>query len=361
MLYQTTNPHGGDTYGRNISLDYSANINPLGTPAVVLEAMQQALSEADRYPDPFCRQLRLAIADHEGVAPDDILCGNGAAELIYTYCQATRPSHALTLAPTFAEYALAVAAAGGQMTYYPLSAANGFQLDEAFLPFLAATRPQVLFLCHPNNPTGRRIAPPLLQSILRICQQQGTDLVVDECFGDFADPPLSLRGELANHSRLLLLQAFTKNYALAGIRLGYCLSSNHRLLARLAQCQQPWNVSQVAQAAGIACYKAAAQLQQARELIAQQRPWLQQQLEALGLWVCPSCTNYLLFCAGEGLERQLQARGIAIRCCANYLGLSSRWYRIAVRSQAENRILIRNLQQLAATAPHTLTPNTQLC
>ena len=103
MLYQTQNPHGGDIYGRPVRLDFSANTNPYGTPLGVLEAVSSALPMMHRYPDPYCRTLIRAISEFENVPPEFILCGSGAAELIYSYGEALRPKTAVELAPTFSE------------------------------------------------------------------------------------------------------------------------------------------------------------------------------------------------------------------------------------------------------------------
>ena len=101
MLYQMENQHGGDVYGGGITLDFSANTNPLGTPPSVLEAVCRALPQLHRYPDPYCRRLVQAIAGHEQVPASYILCGNGAADLIYAYCAALRPRTAVELAHRF--------------------------------------------------------------------------------------------------------------------------------------------------------------------------------------------------------------------------------------------------------------------
>ena len=100
MLYGVKNPHGGDRYGDGIALDFSANVSPLGTPKCVTEAIERGLPELYRYPDPYCRALVQAIARYEGVPGEFILCGNGASELIYAYCEAVRPGRAMELAPT---------------------------------------------------------------------------------------------------------------------------------------------------------------------------------------------------------------------------------------------------------------------
>ena len=106
MLYQTKNPHGGDVSGEEVLLDFSANTNPYGTPQGILDAVCVALSKMHRYPDPYCRELVCKIADFENVPKEYVLCGNGAAELIYSYCAAVHPAVAVELAPTFSEYSL---------------------------------------------------------------------------------------------------------------------------------------------------------------------------------------------------------------------------------------------------------------
>ena len=187
MLYQTMNPHGGDLYGRPVVLDFSANTNPLGTPDAVRQAVIGAVSRLDRYPDPYCRALVQAIARFEQVPEDYILCGCGAAELIFSYCMAVRPKHALELAPTFSEYSTALEAVGCQVDRYSLVSDNGFVLKESFLSYLEAGEWDALFLCNPNNPTGQIIERGLLEQIARLCHEKQMPLFLDECFLDLTE------------------------------------------------------------------------------------------------------------------------------------------------------------------------------
>ena len=345
MLYQTENPHGGDLYGRAVSLDFSANTTPLGTPPAVGQAVIDAACLLNQYPDPYCRELVAALAAFEGVPESYILCGCGAAELIFSFCAAVKPCRALELAPTFSEYATALEAMGCGVDRYPLSEANGFVLTEAFLPFLDKGPWDAVFLCNPNNPTGQAVPPALLEEILALCHRKGIRLFVDECFLDLTDGgrDLSLKGRLADHPELFLLKAFTKSYGMAGLRLGYCLSGDSGLLRAMGRTVQPWNVSLPAQAAGVAALGETAFLERTRAVIHEERAWLRQQLEALGLWVCPSQANYLLVRGREGLWEKLLARGILARSCANYHGLGPRWLRLAVKRHEENRALIAAL------------------
>lgn len=346
MLYHTINPHGGDVYDGEIRLDFSANTNPYGTPQAVRDAISAVLTQVHQYPDPYCRKLVETISDFEAVPKDWILCGNGAAELIYAYCEALRPRRAMELAPTFSEYSLALERVGCAVERYPLEKENQFSLTEAFLPVLERSCPDVLFLCNPNNPTGQVIVAPLLERILNICDRQGTRLFVDECFLDLSDDSIGLKSHLAEHSMLFVLKAFTKSYGMAGLRLGYCLCADQELLEKMSHTVQPWNVSTLAQAAGVAALGQSEFLRETRALIPVERQWLQNQLEALGFWVCPSRANYLLFQGRPDLCQRLRERGIAIRSCSNYHGLGPGWYRIAVRLPEENERLIQAMKEV---------------
>lgn len=346
MLYQRKNPHGGDIYQGDIRLDFSANTNPLGTPEGVLEAIAQALPQLHRYPDPYCRRLVQAISDFEQVPKGEILCGNGAAELIYGYCRAMAPKRAMELAPTFSEYSQALAQVGCHVDRYGLQPGENFTLGADFLEVLQEKQPDVLFLCNPNNPTGQLIPRDRLAEILQLCRRMGCRVFLDECFMDLCDRDESMKGYLAEYPELLILKAFTKSYGMAGIRLGYCLSGNGALLEAMSRQVQPWNVSLLAQAAGVAALGEQTFLQTTRELIFTQRQEMQRQLEAMGLWVCPSHANYLLFRGKTGLDGQLRKQAIAIRNCGNYYGLEEGWYRVAVRRPEENRQLLDTMRTI---------------
>ena len=346
--------HGGDLVGARMVwkgklLDFSANLNPLGMPEGVRRAAEEAVRGAAHYPDPLCRALGAAIARRDGVAPEQVLCGNGAADLVFRLTFSQRPARALVTAPTFTEYQDAVLAAGGEVVYHRLTPENDFDLTEAVLDDLD-DGVDLAFFCTPNNPTGRLIAPGLLLRILERCQERGIRVVVDECFLALADPgeAAGLAGCLKEFPNLVLLRAFTKSYAMAGLRLGYCLSADAELLDRLSRCAQPWSVSGPAQAAGLAALAEPDYPARARRLIAGERAWLTAALGALGLRTVPSRVNYILFRVPgvDDLKERLLERGVLIRSCANYVGLGPDYYRVAVRLHWENEGLMRAMREV---------------
>ena len=345
--------HGGDwagfqrEYGRP-PLDFSANVSPLGVPDVVRRAAEAALSGLERYPDPLCRELREKLAADHGVPAGWILCGSGAADLIYRLAAAERPRAALVTAPTFSEYENALTLWGCRVTRLPLSPEENFALPESIL---SAVTPQtdLLFLCEPNNPTGRTTDRRLLQRILERCTACGTLLAVDECFNDFLDDPPAhtLLDELSHSENLLILRALTKSRGLAGLRLGYALSQDAALLEAMGRSGPPWAVSAPAQAAGMAALADTAGPEALRRLIRQERPRLSAGLAALGCRVCPGEANYLLFfCGAPALPQRLSERGVLIRDCSNYHGLGPGWYRAAVRLEHENTTFLKILEEV---------------
>lgn len=204
--------------------------------------------------------------------------------------------------------------------------------------------PGVVFLCNPNNPDGRNIPFSLLQRILAWCSEHAVRLFLDECFLDMSDHPDSMKPFLADHPELFLLRAFTKNYGMAGVRLGYGLCSDTELLASMSRMVQPWNVSVLAQAAGIAALREGDWILRARALIRTERGRLTEELKKMGFRVCASEANYLLFYGAAGLDRALRKKGIAIRNCGNYHNLGEGWYRIGLKLPEENDVLIQALR-----------------
>ena len=345
--------HGGDVltaqarYGGPV-LDCSANLNPLGMPPQVGETAARAAAQASPYPDPLCRELRAAIAAHDGVTPEQVLCGGGAAELIFRLAFALRPRRALVTAPTFSEYEGALSAAGCAVTRHLLRRERNFDVDEGILEAIGPDV-ELVFLCTPNNPTGRLIDQGLLLRIAEKCRGLGAVLAVDECFLPLACGGPGLAPWLVEYPNLLLLRAFTKSYAMAGLRLGYALCADTALLERMSAGGPPWSVSTPAQAAGLAALTQCPHWpEKARAFLEGERPALAAGLSAMGLDVVPGQANYLLFRAAgvTDLKESMLTRGVLIRSCANYHGLGEDWYRVCVGQAEQNRRLLAALQEV---------------
>lgn len=338
--------HGGDIYRHPGVLDFSANINPLGTPENVIRAAAKSLEQICHYPDARQSKLKEALAEYEQVPEEWLICGNGAAELIFALVQALHPRTALLPAPTFAEYEQALRGVGCEITYEVLRRDRGFVPEKSILEKITE-KLELLFLCNPNNPTGVLADPDLMRKIFLKCKETGTWLVVDECFLDFVKEPEAhtVKKMLSEYDRLFILKAFTKRYAMAGLRLGYGITSSQRLLERMEEGVQPWNVSTPAQEAGIAALQEEEYVQQARALIFREKEYLMGEMRELGYRVCDSQANYIFFQGEENLKEKLMGENIMIRDCSNYPGLKKGDFRIAVRTHEENLRLVEAIRK----------------
>jgi len=333
--------HGGDIYHYQDVIDFSSNCNPLGTPLGVREAIFKSADNIKHYPDVQCSELRCALEAYEGIPSTQIICGNGAADLIFTLALAGKPKRALLPVPTFAEYEKALKSVSCTITYYKIEEKNGFLIRNEILKQINDEL-DILFLCNPNNPTGLLCPDDLLIEILKACHKHQVLFVLDECFIDFLDRSgtHTMKSYLQDFKQLFILKAFTKRYAMAGLRLGYGLSSDTSLLDKMRQVTQPWNVSVPAQMAGIAALGENQYVEAARVLIRQERAYIKQALAQQGLYVYDSLANYVFFCGPKDLKERCLKEGILIRDCSNYYGLSKGYYRVAVRTHQENEKLL---------------------
>ena len=344
MLINKKSPHGGDIYTNAVRLDFSANINPAGMPDAVKQALHHAVENCGNYPDPYCTELRRKIAEYERLPESCILCGNGAAEMIYAYAFALpKGKPALIVSPTFCEYEQALTAEGIAAEHLVLKEADGFRLAEDFL-HTDFTKYTAVFLCSPNNPTGITVDPMILHAIAKT----GVRLFCDFCFLDLTETPekYEIPALLETYPNLTILRAFTKSYAMAGVRLGYAMSRDAEFLAAMSAKTQCWNVSALARAAGIAALGCTDWLTESVKHISAERRHLTEELTHLGIRVYPGEANYLLLYSDDDLCRKLMTRGIMVRDCSNYIGLSAGFVRIAVRTREENDALLTALKEV---------------
>lgn len=226
---------------------------------------------------------------------------------------------------------------------------NDFAVTDGFVDAIDDSTDAV-FLCQPNNPTGQVTPLVMVQKLLRRCADCGAVLVVDECFLDFlaARDALTAKTVLRDAPNLIILKAFTKLYAMAGVRLGYALCSDTALLDKMRAAGQPWAVSGLAQAAGLAALEETAYADSVRTLIADQRPRLAAGLRALGLRVVDGQANYLLFPRTGGLWGKTAPSRCGVRGCGTTRGWTRRGSRTAVRTQKENEQLLKIMREVLA-------------
>lgn len=338
-------------------VDFSVNVNPYGPSPNVLEAVTAATIAC--YPDRNCLQLRRTLLEQEigtkHISLESIVCGNGTAELIWAVARAylAPGKKAALIHPTFGEYYAASRAAGASVVTFQTQASEKFRIDvEAVTAWLNSERASLLWLCNPNNPTGVLIEHEHMIQIANACKENGTILVVDEAYWRFVTPHVAKSAldlvSTTESGSTIVLRSLTKDFALAGLRLGFVVTSPgmaNRLRAQLP----PWNVSTIAQAAGIAAIVDRTHLQTTLTLLYAERAAFFHALESTGLKVMPSRTHFCLLEVGNARQVRdtLLRKRILVRDCTSF-GLAE-MIRVATRPTEEWQQLLIALREIIRT------------
>lgn len=349
------NIHGGDIYSRQIRLDFSVNGNPLGMPAEARLSLLAAINHVGEYPDAAAGELTetvshmLSVQSGREIPGEYLVFGNGASELFLAVMHALKPENIVIPVPSFYGYEYAAKAADSHIKYVYLPEETAFCPGKELLQALTADT-DLLFLANPNNPTGQLMSREYLRELMEHCRQQGIIVVLDECFIEFCETDReqqrSLLGKIDQYENLLLVRAFTKSFAMPGVRLGYLVCSNEELREKIRGQLPEWNLSVFAQRVGIVCAGQAEQyLQDTVEYVKTERAYLREGLEAPGIRVVSGEADFLLLYTTQPIYDRLLAKGILIRNCENFRGLGEGYYRIAVKKHEENEVLLDELEQ----------------
>lgn len=337
--------HGGDIYRNHVKTDFSVNVNPLGIPEAVKAALYEAVDNCTRYPDISAEKLKEAVSEMLTVPKGYLLFGNGASELFMAIIHGIKPKKTVIPVPSFYGYEYAAETADGEILHYETKEKNDFCLQEDFLSVLTEDV-DILFLANPNNPTGNLMSREELRNVLSHCRDKGVYVVLDECFIEFCGKERSMLQEIETFSNLILVRAFTKIFSIPGVRLGYFVCSNPLLLEKIGRQLPEWNVSRFAQAAGYECAMQTAFVEKTVTFIRKERRFLEDGLKQAGFRVFPGKANFLLIYCEQPLYDRLLEKGILIRDCENFRGLSKGFYRIAVKDRKENEDLLRAIGEI---------------
>jgi threonine-phosphate decarboxylase len=265
---------------------------------------------------------------------------------------AIKPRKAVVAAPTFSDYERALKAAGAETRHHRLYEENGFGLTEGMAATIAAERPDLVFVCNPNNPTGCLTSNRVIEGLAKACAGVGCVLVVDECFMDFVPDcrPYTAKGLIGKYPNVVVLKAFTKIFAMPGLRLGYALCADNEVTDKLYFHGPDWGVSAAAQAAGTAALAGcAAYIEKTAAYVEAEKAEMRKAFEGAGLKVFGSAANYLFFKNPHDIDLASELygkHGICIRSCANYRGLDKRFNRAGILRHEQNGLLINAVTSL---------------
>ncbi len=322
-----------------------ANESPFSLKREVREQLAQWILEEEDlqyYPDTDCIALRQRIAAYYGLCTEQVFCGVGSDQIIDCLSKAflEEGDTILAPAPSFSMYGLTARINHGEAASFPLD--ENFEYDlSALMAAYEQKHPKLLYICSPNNPTGRLIKDSVLKQILDSVE---CIVVLDEAYGEFAGADHV--GWLAEYPNLVILKTFSKSYGLAGLRVGYSLSSPE-IREILDTVRAPYNLNTFSQMAACAILGRPEYEERAR-FLAEERARVYRGLKTLetvsDLKVYASDANFLFIdCGIEGVAERLKERGLLIRA---YSGKMSQYIRMSVGTREENDRFLRAMQEI---------------
>ena len=378
--------HGGNIYKvfreKNIKeiLDYSSNINPYGIPESLKSRIIKNLEILERYPDPDYVELREKLANLNNVNLSDIILGNGATEIIFLFMKVINPKKILIVSPTFGEYERAVKAVGTsrnsidlscsddnknienkeiEIEYFELKESDDFKLNIGNLKNQLEKKYDLLIICNPNNPTGKFLKLAQTEEILKECNKYDTKLFIDEAFIEFLADGMkeSIINTEENKKNLFVTRAFTKFFAIPGLRLGYGMYFDKELEQKISEKKEPWSVNNIAELAGLTVLDDTEYIEKTLKWITKEKIYMYEKLnEISGIKVYETEVNFItgkidekLFSEGLNvkiLREKMLEQGILIRDASNFKFLDERFFRLAIKDRTSNDRVIEAMKEI---------------
>lgn len=337
------------------SLDFSINTNPLGPPDSIIQVLTDTdLNWLTKYPTINATILKERLATKLGILKEQVIIGNGAAELFFLLPRVLKINRGIIIHPTFGEYEPSLISAN-----VPIKRLYYSQKDDKFIFPMdevkdTLTAGDLIYLCRPNNPTGQMVSVEEIEQLLSLVEKRKTHLLVDESFIDFTEELDGLLNYFQDNKSLLLIRSLTKFYTIPGIRLGYMIAPS-QLIHSLELSRDPWSVNALSQRIGLQIIKDEEFINKTWLWIKEEREWVFNQLKQLtNLKVFPSTSNFHLIQLLNGnlneLYNYLKTKGIAIRLTNSFLGLENNYFRLAVRKREDNLLIIEELKRFVSSS-----------
>jgi threonine-phosphate decarboxylase len=355
------NPHGGnlykasEKYGINPHdfLDFSANINPFGVPGKLREIIVSNIDNLVNYPDPDCSILKSQISKKLDISKDNIIIGNGASEIIFLLFDILRPKRVLIPAPAFSEYAKAAKRYGAHIKYFELKESEEFKLNIDDFILEMENGVEAVLLCNPNNPTSTLLQKSGLQRIIAFAKEKKITVIVDEAFIELTEEAgaNSIVQYVEKYDNLFIIRAFTKLFAIPGLRLGYGIGS-HQLIKKMWDMKMPWSVNSIAICVGEYLDFDEEYLDMTSSWIKEEKKWFYNELKQIeDIKVFEPQTNFVLVkllkdkATVGNLYNFMASNGILIRDASNFEFLNEKFFRLAIKDRASNIKLLDVLKE----------------
>ena len=350
--------HGGNIYklqreGKNNILDYSSNINPLGVPESLKKAISENFSLLERYPDINYVELRESIGNYNNINIENIIVGNGATEVLFLYMKALKPKKVLIVSPTFAEYERALNNIECEIDFFELKEKENFILDkEKFIE--EAKNYDIAVLCNPNNPTGKFISKNIIAEINEKLEKSNTKLFIDESFIEFIKGWEEKTVADFKSKNIFILRALTKFFALPGIRLGYGICFDKKIIDNINSKREPWSVNTFADIAGKVILDDKEYIKNTEKWIEEERKYFVNSLKEIEknkkIKVYDTETNFILIklntYTAEEFRNKMLEKNILVRNASNFKFLDETFVRFAIKDREKNEKVIKAIKEV---------------
>ena len=331
-------------------LDYSANINPLGSPPLE-DLILREMKSVGHYPDNDYLEFRRAAARFVGVDPKNVVPGNGSSELMRLFAEALIEDgeKVIITEPTFGEYETQSRLFGAEIVHVPRGIRTAINPRD-FLDDDLLKEAKAAFICNPNNPTGILLPRSEIAGLAERCERAETFLFVDEAFIELSDPLQTVADMAPRTEHLFVVRSLTKSFGVPGIRLGFGVAGDY-LADVMNRTRLPWSISSLASAAGAYLLAQDDHLAKSRLVIKEELSWLTAELVRLGLDPVESSVNFILVGLGPSgirsseLVERMEGERVLVRDCRSF-GLGDDYVRVAVRNREENARLVAALEKV---------------
>lgn len=339
--------HGDEAYKYRKIIDFASNINPYGPSKKAIKVIKKNLNKISQYPDSNSTKLKKAIANYCNVKPENVIVGNGSSEIIKLFCENLNNKKVLIPVPTFSLYEKYTKIFSGKVEYLFLKSENNFDYNFNEISD-KIKKVNAVFLCSPNNPTGKSIKN---EEILNIIEKNPkVYFFIDEAFIEFSDNE-SLCKYVENFENLFVLRSMTKFFSLAGLRVGYGIG-NQKIIEKLKNIKVEWNVNMLAQIAAIESLNDKEYIENSKILIKKEKEKFFEELLNFELEIYPSDANFFLInlekkkLKSKKLKKELLKYKILIRDCSNFKGLNDNYVRVCVNNRENNEKFIKAINEI---------------
>lgn len=349
--------HGGNIYkfqreGKDNILDYSSNINPLGVPKKFIDIAKENFDKLINYPDPCYIELRKKIAEFNSINIDNIIVGNGATEILFLYTRALKPKKVLVLAPCFAEYERALKSVSARIEYFELKESDNFYPDiEKLKEEIKSNDYDLLLFCNPNNPTGQFINFEDIEKIMKVCENKNTRVFIDEAFIEFIENWKEKTLSSLKNKNIFIMRAFTKFFAIPGLRLGYGIAFDENILNKMWEEKEPWTVNTFANLAGLIMLDDKNYIEDTEKWIFEEKQFVYRELSKFKYTKAYKTeSNFILIklfnISSSALREKMIEKNILIRDASNFKFLNESFVRLAIKDRESNLKMLENLKEV---------------